>query len=59
MPEYVSKELLQDISDMYEMEEILENIGMTKYELLLVIHKEIFENIDNFHIPVDQYALQI
>jgi len=59
MREYVSRELLQDISEMYELEEILENICMSKYELLLILDKEISENIDNFHIAVDQYALQI
>tara|TARA_Y100000361_G_scaffold150771_1_gene166982 strand:+ start:1587 stop:1766 length:180 start_codon:yes stop_codon:yes gene_type:complete len=59
MREYVSKELLQDIAEMYELEEILEKIGMSKYELLLVLSKEISENRDNFHIAVDQYALQI
>ena len=59
MSEYVSRELLQDISEMYELEEILENIGMSKYDLLLILDKEISENIDNFHIAVDQYALQI
>ena len=59
MREYVSRELLQDICEMYELEEILENINMTKYELLLILDKEISENIDNFHIAVDQYALQI
>jgi len=59
MREYVSRELLQDISEMYELEEILENIGMSKYPLLLILDKEISDNIDNFHIAVDQYALQI
>ena len=41
---YLSEEVLKDISDMYSVDEILDNIGMLPHDLALLLADEIKEN---------------
>ena len=54
---YLSEEVLKDISDMYSVDEILDNIGMLPHDLALLLADEIKENLEKFEIiPVDAYT---
>jgi hypothetical protein len=54
----ISNEQLRDLSEAYAADDILDILGMSNYDLVILLIEQIEENIDKFQLrPVDKYEL--